>query len=312
MHGVVTGEETRQLLYTMLTRGRTENHVHVITDDLSNERDFELPGITEQLTATETVERVLARDGAAVSATSTRELAATPEARLHDAATRYADAVALATQKVPGASDLEAAGSGPLPWLPGSPAEVAEHVRWGPYVAARARLVRTLAGEVHGRANTTLPAWLDDYADVLTPELRGDIAVWRAARGITPDERTVAGPAPDDDRAASYRRRLLSTVNSRYDETVRVWERRVVAYVGRADEHTLDLARELDRLARLGRNPERLLRNAMVGPLPDEHATSALAYRIRKQLAPKRRPTEAVNVEHHRPVHSHQEPGIGM
>lgn len=63
MHGVVTGEETRQLLYTMLTRGRAENHVHVITDDLGDDREFELPGITEQLTATETLERVLARDG---------------------------------------------------------------------------------------------------------------------------------------------------------------------------------------------------------------------------------------------------------
>ena len=311
MHGVVTGEETRQLLYTMLTRGRAENHVHVITDDLSDEHEFELPGITEQLTATGTLERVLARDGAAVSATSTRELAAAPEARLQDAATRYADAVAFATQNVFGADDGEAVAAGPLPWLAGIPTEVAEDPRWCPYLAARARLVRSLTAEVHDRADATLPSWLDDYADVLTPELRADIAVWRAAQGITPDERTVAGPAPDDDRAAAYRRSLIRTVNGRHDDAVRECERRVVAYVGRADEHTLSLARELDRLKRQGRDPEPLLMRASIRALPSEHPTAALAYRIRKQLAPKRR-REVLGVEHHRQVPSQQAPGVGM
>ena len=40
-------------------------------------------------------------------------------------------------------------------------------------------------------------------------------------------------------------------------EAVQEWERRVVAYVGRSDEHTLDLARELDWLQRRGHDPER-------------------------------------------------------
>lgn len=312
MHGVVTGAETRQLLYTMLTRGRSENHIHVITDDLSDDREFELPGITEQLTATEILERALARDGAAVSATSTRERAATPETRLHDAATRYADTVSLATRTVLGASAEEPVESGPLPWLPDIPAEVADHPSWGPYLAARGRLVGTLASEVRDRAEQTLPAWLDDYADVLTPKLRADIAVWRAAQGIPPDERPIAGPAPDDDRAAAYRRSLIRTVTSRYDDAVHVWERRVVAYVGRADEHTLNLARELDRLKRQGRDPEPLLRRATIRPLPSEHPTAALAYRIRKQLAPKRRRREAPGVEHHRQAPAHQTPGMGL
>ncbi|MBW9211623.1 relaxase domain-containing protein [Mumia sp. zg.B21] len=268
MHGVITGDETRQLLYTMLTRGRAENHVHVVADDLSDEREFELPDITEQLSVAEILERVLANDGAAVSATTTRQVAGSPEARLRDAATRYADAVAIATQQVLSAGDDEAGPWGPLAWLPHIPAEVADHPRWGPYLTARKRLVSSLAAEVRDRADVTLPAWLDDYDDVLTAELRTDIAVWRAAQGIPADERTVAGPPPDDDRAASYRRRLLSVVNSRYDKTVRVWERRVVQYVGTADENTLDLARELDRLRRQGHDPERLLQSAMASPLP--------------------------------------------
>ena len=312
MHGVVTGDETRQLLYTMLTRGRTENHVHVIADGLSDEREFELPGITEQLTATETLERVIARDGAAVSATSSRELAAMAEARLHDAATRYADAVVVATQKVLGVPDDEPVGSGPLPWLPDVSADVADHPRWGQYLAARARLVRSLAAEVGARADTTLPAWLNDYADVLTPQLRTDIAVWRAAQGITPDERTIAGPAPQDDRAASYRRSLIRTIDSFYDEAIRVWERRVVAYVGRADEHTLDLARDLDRLKRQGRDPEPLLMRATIRRLPSDHPTAALAYRIRKLLAWQRRQPEPVGIDQRRPLPQRRQPGIGI
>ncbi|MBS45885.1 MAG: DNA primase [Nocardioides sp.] len=311
MHGVVTGEETRQLLYTMLTRGRAENHVHVITDDLGDDREFELPGITEHLTATETLERVLARDGAAVSATSTRALAATPEARLQDAARRYADAVGFATQKVLGNEDGPLT-PGPLPWLPDIPSDAAEHPRWGPYLSARAHLVRSLAAEVGDRADTTLPPWLNDYTDVLTPELRADIAVWRAAQGIAPDERTIAGPAADDDRAAAYRRGLIRTVNSRHDEAVRVWEQRIVAYVGRSDERTLDLARELDKLKRQGRDPEPLLMRATIRQLPTEHPTAALAYRIRKLLAPQGRRPDPVGIDHRRPAPLRREPGIGI
>ena len=46
MHGILTGEETRQLLYTMLTRGRAENHLHVITDDLSDDARVHCPAST--------------------------------------------------------------------------------------------------------------------------------------------------------------------------------------------------------------------------------------------------------------------------
>ncbi|RYB88961.1 DNA primase [Nocardioides glacieisoli] len=314
MHSVITGEETRQLLYTMLTRGRVENHVHVITDHVGDEHELELPGISEQLTATGAVERVVARDGAAVSATSTRHDSATPEARLHDATTRYADAVALATQRILGAWDDESSAPGPLPWLPDVPAEVADHPRWGPYLAARARLVHSLAAEARNRADATLPSWFDDYDDVLTPALRADLAVWRAAHGVAAGERTMTGPVPADDRAARYRRTLLREIHSRYDDAVRVWERRVVEYIGRPDEHTLDVARELDKVRRQGHDPERLLKRAMTRPLPVEHPTSALAYRIRRLSRPKPAAVQrgwqpATSVPSRPPAHG---PGLGL
>jgi ATP-dependent exoDNAse (exonuclease V) alpha subunit len=44
MHGLVTGEESRQTLYTMLTRGRVENHVHAVLADVAE--DHALPSPT--------------------------------------------------------------------------------------------------------------------------------------------------------------------------------------------------------------------------------------------------------------------------
>jgi hypothetical protein len=55
-----------------------------------------------------------------------------------------------------------------------------------------------------------------------------------------------------------------------------------------------------------------LLMRASIRPLPPEHPTAALAYRIRKQLAPKRQRHEIPGVEHHRHAPSHQAPSIGI
>ena len=127
VHGVVTGAEDRQLLYTMLTRGRVENHAHLV---LGSDETHALPSPTDDraLTATEALEGILARDCAAVSATTAQATGASPEAQLHDAVTRYADAVALAGSKL--RADLEDCGPGPLPWLPGIPDAVADHPSW--------------------------------------------------------------------------------------------------------------------------------------------------------------------------------------
>jgi len=54
VHGILTGHEDRQLLYTILTRGRAQNHLHLITEVADAEEEF-LPGIHEQLTAVDTL-----------------------------------------------------------------------------------------------------------------------------------------------------------------------------------------------------------------------------------------------------------------
>jgi len=240
-----------------------------------------------QATATELIEGILARDGATVSATTTRGVAASPEAQLQDAVTRYADALAIAASKM--RVDLDEAPAGPLPWLAAVPSEVVDHAAWGPYLTARARRVSSLAQEVRDRAATTLPDWMLRYDDVVTTELRGDLTVWRAACGVKPEDRTVAGPPPSDDGEAAYHRHLIRTVNARYGDALKVWEARIIEYVGHRDEHTIELAKQLDQLQRKGIDSEQVLDLAAARkPLPTDHATAALAYRVRELVTPKR------------------------
>ena len=70
-----------------------------ITEVADAEEEF-LPGIHEQLTAVDTLDRILVRDGAATSATTELAHATSPVTRLHEAAQRYADAVTIASQRL--------------------------------------------------------------------------------------------------------------------------------------------------------------------------------------------------------------------
>lgn len=308
VHGIVTGTEDRQMLYTMLTRGRVENHAHIV---LTDEPSHLLPSPTVErsLTATEVLEGILARDGAAVSATSTQARATSPASQLQDAVTRYADAVAFAPSQMRANPDL--AEPGPLPWLAGIPSEVASHSAWGPYLAARSRRVSSLAVEV--AADPVLPEWMAKYDDVLTPELRRELAVWRAATGVSADERTMAGPVPHEDWEAAYHRYLTGRINARYGEAVKTWADRIVEYVGQRDQRTTELAKDLDQLARRGIDAERVLDLAAVRkPLPVDHPTAALAYRVRDLVTPRiRRPAASIDPFPRSPQHD-SGPSLGL
>jgi conjugative relaxase-like TrwC/TraI family protein len=285
MHGILTGREDRQLLYTMLTRGRADNHLHLVLDQSRDDpRDEQfLPGIDEQLTAVEIIDRIVGRDGAAVSATSALTQSVSPPSRLHDAAQRYADAVTTATRCLLGADAdraLEACDSGPLPWLPGIPGAVREHPQWTSYLMARAAQVTELADRV--RRTTGFPDSLARFDDVLTPALRDTVTVWRAANGVPDTDRSLLGPRPDQPAAARFARGLQRTVNDLYPPAVRAWEERITDRLGSCDEHTVELAQCLDAAQRSGLNAAMILRRALAKPLPAEKATEALGYRIRR------------------------------
>lgn len=305
-HGIVTGTEDRQLLYTMLTRGRVENHAHLV---LGSDETHALPTPTDSrpVTATEVLERILARDGAAVSATTTRSTVASSEPQLHDAVTRYADAVALAASKL--RADPEESEPGPLPWLPGIPDVAAGHPAWGPYLSARSRRVSALATEIARQGK--LPRWTARYDDVLTAELRRELVVWRAATGVPADERSLLGPPPHDDGEAAYQRNLTKRINALYGEALVAWQERIVAYVGQRDDQTGQLAKYLDGLQRKGVDAERMLELAVARkPLPVDHPTAALAYRVKDLVA--RRAMNAVPVDDFRRTTASYGPSLGL
>ena len=92
-HTIATGQESRQPLYVALTRGRHANHLYLTTAGDGDEhavitRDALLPP-----TAVDVLTRVLARDGAPVSAASHARSLADPATRLAAAADRYYDSV---------------------------------------------------------------------------------------------------------------------------------------------------------------------------------------------------------------------------
>ncbi|MGI8523447.1 MAG: hypothetical protein ACR2K3_09095 [Nocardioides sp.] len=215
-----------------------------------------------------------------------------PEAQLQDAVTRYADALTLAASKV--RADLDDAPSGPLPWLAGVPDGLVAHPAWGPYLTARARRVGTLTDKVRTQTTSTLPEWTHRYDDILTPELGGDLSIWRAVTGVKRDDRSLAGPVPDNDREAAYPA-VWSERSTPATATLKVWETRIVDYVGRRDEHTTALAKRLDELQRHGIDAEQMLDLAAARkPLPADHPTSALAYRIRELASPRKRKLQAI------------------
>ncbi len=120
VHGIITGQESRQLLYTMLTRGRHENHVYVVSSADGDGHLLPLTETTSPATATEPLQNVLARDGAAVSASTERARAANPAVLLHDAAARYEDGLLAGAENLlgPAWSDhVESAADALVPGL---------------------------------------------------------------------------------------------------------------------------------------------------------------------------------------------------
>ncbi|HTF40315.1 MAG TPA: hypothetical protein VK754_06955 [Propionibacteriaceae bacterium] len=83
---------------------------------------------------------------------------------------------------------------GPLPWLPGIPEPLHAHPVWGDYLAKRSQLVADLADHVqdHACQGDAQPAWAPPGTHPSTA-LIGEIAVWRAANGIDPQDPRPTG-----------------------------------------------------------------------------------------------------------------------
>ena len=107
-HTLATGQETRQLLYVGLSRGRDANHLYLVTAGDGDPhaiitRDALLPP-----TAVDLLTRIISRDGAQQSATSAARDQSDPATQLTAAAARYHDALSTAAATTLGPSRLTA------------------------------------------------------------------------------------------------------------------------------------------------------------------------------------------------------------
>ncbi|MDR1791271.1 MAG: relaxase domain-containing protein [Propionibacteriaceae bacterium] len=91
MHGLVGGLETRQLFYTMMTRGRDANHAYVTLTGDGDAHSAIYPEVLRPLTATDVLEQILNRDQPATSATTQQRQAKDPRKLLKEACDRYHD-----------------------------------------------------------------------------------------------------------------------------------------------------------------------------------------------------------------------------
>jgi hypothetical protein len=261
MHGLLSGQESRQQLYTMLTRGRAANHLYLQVVGDGDPHTVIRPDTISPRTPTEILQQILARDEAPVSAGTLLRDLNDPAARLFQAVQRYTDGLHVpaeqllgpqivaeldqADQYVPGLTtepawptlrahllalaaetgehplrhllsaasgrDLKTAADmaavlywrlpaltptnpGPLPWLPGIPAALQDHPVWGAYLAKRSLLVVDLARQVqdHACQSDAEPGWAPPGSHPSTALVR-EVAVWRAANGINPQDKRPTG-----------------------------------------------------------------------------------------------------------------------
>jgi conjugative relaxase-like TrwC/TraI family protein len=356
VHGLATGEETRQQLYTMLTRGAGANHLYLQVIGDGDPHDLLQPQNVGPPTATEILESILARDDTPVSATTTAREHASPTARLGAATARFLDALHVAAEDhlgpaaiarleagadriVPNIADdpawptlrahlvlLAATGTdplaalsgaaiareldsaddraavlewrlhdpsgrdtGPLPWLPGIPQQLRDDPHWRAYLTARSDLVTELADEVRRRASSTedTPPWWTPDRPLPVRNLLGDVAVWRAANAIPDSDHRPTGPAQPTKANAVWQHDLDTRLGSSTTTTLAAWTALVHHLVPdtRHDDYTPQLAEHLGQLASTGIDAHALLHTATGAPLPDDHAASALWWRIQNQLA---------------------------
>jgi conjugative relaxase-like TrwC/TraI family protein len=276
MHGLLTGQESRQLLYTMLTRGRHANHLYLQVVGDGDPHAVIRPDTISPRTPTEMLQQILARDDSPVTASTVLRELNDPAARLFQAVQRYTDGLHVAAEQlvgpqtvaeldkadqyIPGLTaepawpsvrahllalaaetgehplrhlltaasgrDLRTAGDmaavldwrltaltptdpGPLPWLPGiSPTFRADPV-WGTYLEKRSQLVTDFADQVEDHAchGDRPPAWASPGSHPSTALVR-EIAIWRAANGINPQDPRPTGGTQLETLPALWKQRL--------------------------------------------------------------------------------------------------------
>ena len=139
MHGLLTGQESRQQLYTMLTRGRAANHLYLQVVGDGDPHTVIRPETVAPRTPTEILQQIIARDDTPASATTLLRERSDPAARLFDAVRRYTDGLQVAAEQLLGPQIVD--------MLDGRADQVVPHLTNEPsWPTLRAHLI-TLAAE---------------------------------------------------------------------------------------------------------------------------------------------------------------------
>jgi hypothetical protein len=107
MHGLLTGQESRQQLYPMLTRGRHANHLYLQVVGDGDPHTLIRPDTIAPRTPTETLQQIIARDEAPVSASTLLRQLNNPAARLFQAVQRCTDGLHLAAEQLVGPQTVQ-------------------------------------------------------------------------------------------------------------------------------------------------------------------------------------------------------------
>ena len=101
-HGLLTGRESRQQLYTLLSRGRHANHLYLQVVGDGDPHTLIRPDTISPRTPTEMLQQILARDEAPLSASTVLRELNDPAARLFRAVQRYTDSLHVAGEQLLG------------------------------------------------------------------------------------------------------------------------------------------------------------------------------------------------------------------
>ncbi|MDQ6849694.1 MAG: relaxase domain-containing protein [Actinomycetota bacterium] len=351
-HAVLTGGESRQLIYVALTRGRRANSVYLDVG-VGGDDGVVYADAVRPATAIEVLTRVVERDDSAVSARSTRREEREPVPLLRKACAEYVDALGVAAESVlgpeglaqiearaeatvPGVTDCPAwpalnsqlqrvvldgvdadqvlrdeavlvrrdhasdvaailasrlganhRETGPLPWLPPVPRQLAEDDFWGRYFDRRHELIERHGTAVRAAATSwtqkAAPAWAVPM--LIDPDLTRDLATWRAARDIPDTDLRPTGPRANERAGSQMQRRLDLRVAEAggFQPTLEPAAARLAETIHpgiTADPQWPTLARQMAAADRAGIDRSELRRIATGRPLPVEQPAAALAYRL--------------------------------
>ena len=107
MHGLITGNESRQQRYTMCSRGRLSNHIYLQLVGDGDPHTLIRPDTIRPSTATELLEHILAQDDTPRSATTRLREQQDPAVRLGTAVERYVDALHVAAEDIVGRTAVQ-------------------------------------------------------------------------------------------------------------------------------------------------------------------------------------------------------------